>query len=343
VKGLKLTARRKGDDMQCSRRALFSSLLLGLLIAVSGTLLRVDAATFPAKPITLVIPFPPGGGTDTIGRPLASVAPQHLGQPLVVINKAGGSGGVGAQFVAHAKPDGYTLLYGFSGLSEMPQIDALLGRPPAFKKEQFIPIGQFAVTAFAITVHAEARWQTFQAFVEEARHKPDELQYGSVGVYSTVHIMWEKILRTTGMRLRHIPMTGGGPVLAAVLGQHVDIGHCVVPAVCAPQVEAGKIRLLAVSSAERSAIYPDVPTLRELGYDVVHTIWHALMAPAGTPPDMVATLRRGLRGMVEDEGFKGVMAKLGERPQYMSGEAFEQFWEQDYQETGAFLRQIIKP
>jgi tripartite-type tricarboxylate transporter receptor subunit TctC len=329
--------------MQCLRRALCSSMLLCLMMVVSGTLLQVDGATYPAKPVTLVIPFPPGGGTDTIGRPLASVAPQHLGQPLVVINKAGGGGGVGSQFVAHAKPDGYTLLYGFSGLSEMPQIDALLGRPPAFKKEQFIPIGQFAVTAFAITVNADARWQTFREFVEEAQRQPDELQYGSAGVYSTVHIMWEKILRATGMRLRHVPMTGGGPVMAAVLGQHVDIGHCVVPAVCAPQVEARKIRLLAVSAEERLPIYPDVPTLRELGYDVVHTNWHALMAPAGTPPEIVAKLRQGLRGMVEDEGFKGLLTKLGERVQYMSGEDFEKFWEQDYQQTGAFLQQIIKP
>jgi tripartite-type tricarboxylate transporter receptor subunit TctC len=329
--------------MQCLRRALCSSMLLCLMMVVSGTLLQVDGATYPAKPITFVIPFPPGGGTDTIGRPLASVAPQHLGQPLVVINKAGGGGGVGSQFVAHAKPDGYTLLYGFSGLSEMPQIDALLGRPPAFKKEQFIPIGQFAVTAFAITVNADARWQTFREFVEEAQRQPDELQYGSAGVYSTVHIMWEKILRATGMRLRHVPMTGGGPVMAAVLGQHVDIGHCVVPAVCAPQVEARKIRLLAVSAEERLPIYPDVPTLRELGYDVVHTNWHALMAPAGTPPEIVAKLRQGLRGMVEDEGFKGLLTKLGERVQYMSGEDFEKFWEQDYQQTGAFLQQIIKP
>jgi tripartite-type tricarboxylate transporter receptor subunit TctC len=328
--------------MQCLRRALCSSMLLCLMV-VSGTLLQVDGATYPAKPVTLVIPFPPGGGTDTIGRPLASVAPQHLGQPLVVINKAGGGGGVGSQFVAHAKPDGYTLLYGFSGLSEMPQIDALLGRPPAFKKEQFIPIGQFAVTAFAIMVNADARWQTFREFVEEAQRQPDELQYGSAGVYSTVHIMWEKILRATGMRLRHVPMTGGGPVMAAVLGQHVDIGHCVVPAVCAPQVEARKIRLLAVSAEERLPIYPDVPTLRELGYDVVHTNWHALMAPAGTPPEIVAKLRQGLRGMVEDEGFKGLLTKLGERVQYMSGEDFEKFWEQDYQQTGAFLQQIIKP
>jgi tripartite-type tricarboxylate transporter receptor subunit TctC len=130
--------------------------------------------------------------------------------------------------------------------------------------------------------------------------------------------------------------------MMAVLGKNVEIGHCVVPAVCAPQVGAGKIRLLAMTSAERHPAYPDVPTLRELGYDVTHAIWHALMVPASTPPEAIATLRRGLKSMVEDEAFKALMDKLGERVQYMSGEDFETFWGQDYQKVGEVLQQIIK-
>jgi tripartite-type tricarboxylate transporter receptor subunit TctC len=244
--------------------------------------------------------------------------------------------------VANAKPDGYTLLYGLNPLTELPQVDELLGRTPAFKKEQFIPLGQVTVTPFAIMVHAESRWKTFQEFVDEAKQKPDEFQYASAGVYSTTHFMWEFILQATGLRVRHMPTTGGGPIMMAVLGKHVEIGHCVMPAVCAPQAEARKIRLLAVTSPERLPSYPDVPTLRELGYDVTHSIWHTLMVPAGTPREVVATLRQGLKGMVDDEAFKALMTKLGERVQYMSGEDFEKFWEQDYQKVGEVLRQIIK-
>jgi tripartite-type tricarboxylate transporter receptor subunit TctC len=319
--------------------------IVGLLcfftLVTSGQLPDAEAATYPSKAITLVVTFPPGGGADTIARPLASVAQPHLGQPLIVLNKPGGAGAVGTQYVANAKPDGYTLLYSLNALTELPQIDELLGRPAAFKKDQFIPLGQVAVSPFAIMVNAETRWQTFQEFVAEAKQKPDELQYASAGVYSTTHIMWERILQATGMRLRHFPTTGGGPIMMAVLGKNVDISHCVVPVVCAPQVEAGKIRLLAVTTEERHPVYPDVPTLRELGYDLTHAIWHAVLVPANTPPEIVATLRRGLKAMVDDAAFKEALQKLGERPQYLNGEALTQFLEQDYHKVGAILRQII--
>jgi tripartite-type tricarboxylate transporter receptor subunit TctC len=315
---------------------------LALTVAVSASILVPEGSAYPTKPITLVVPFPPGGGADTVGRPLASVAHQHLGQPMVVINKAGGGGAVGAQYVANAKPDGYTVLHALNTLTELPQVDQLLGRTPAFKKEQFIPIGQVTVTPFAIMVNAESRWKTFPEFVAEARQKPDEFQYASAGVYSTTHFMWEMILKATNLKVRHLPTTGGGPIMMAVLGKHVDIGHCVAPAVCAPQMEARKIRLLAVTSDKRLPVYPDVPTLKELGYDVTHSIWHTLMVPAGTPLEVVAKLRQGLKAMVDDESFKSLMAKLGERVQYMSGEEFEKWWDQDYQKVGALLKQLIK-
>jgi tripartite-type tricarboxylate transporter receptor subunit TctC len=327
--------------MHRSRPILLGTFFL-LTVALHGQLFVAAGAAYPAKPITLVVTFPPGGGADTIARPLANVAQPHLGQPMVVINKPGGGGAVGTQYAANAKPDGYTLLYSLNALTELPQIDELLGRPPAFKMEQFIPIGQVAVSPFAIMVNSESRWQTFQQFVDEAKQKPDELQYASAGVYSTTHIMWERILQATGMHLRHVPTTGGGPIMMAVLGQHVDISHCVVPVVCAPQVEAGKIRLLAMTSAERHPAYPEIPTLRELGYDVTHAIWHAVLTPAGTSPEVVTALRRGLQAMVEDEAFKTSLQKLGEQPQYMNAEAFGQFLEQDYQKLGSILRQIIK-
>jgi tripartite-type tricarboxylate transporter receptor subunit TctC len=316
--------------------------MLAVTVVGAGGILVSDAAAYPTKPITLVVSFPPGGGADTVARPLASVAHQHLGQPMVVINKAGGGGAVGAQYVANAKPDGYTVLHALNTLTELPQVDQLLGRTPAFKKEQFIPIGQVTVTPFAIMVNAESRWKTFPEFVAEARQKPDEFQYASAGVYSTTHFMWEMILKATNLKVRHLPTTGGGPIMMAVLGKHVDIGHCVAPAVCAPQLEARKIRLLAVTSDKRLPVYPDVPTLKELGYDVTHSIWHTLMVPAGTPLEVVAKLRQGLKAMVDDESFKSLMAKLGERVQYMSGEEFEKWWDQDYQKVGALLKQLIK-
>ena len=144
---------------------------------------------------------------------------------MVVINKGGGGGAVGAQYVANAKPDGYTVLHAINTVTEIPQVDELLGRAPAFKKEQFIPIGQVAVTPFAIIVNAESRWKTLQEFVAEARQKPDEFQYASAGVYSTTHFMWELILKATATRVRHMPTTGGGPIMMAVLGKQIGRAH----------------------------------------------------------------------------------------------------------------------
>jgi tripartite-type tricarboxylate transporter receptor subunit TctC len=261
---------------------------------------------------------------------------------MVVINKAGGSGAVGTQFVVNAKPDGYTLLYSLNTLSEMPHIDALLGRPVAFKKEQFIPIGQITVTPVRHYGQCRVPVEDVSGVChrDQAETRGFSVRLGGRlqhhAYHVGAHLVGHRHLPT------HMPTTGGGPIMTAVLGKHVDIGHCVVPAVCGPQVEAGKIRLLAMTSEARHPAYPDVPTLRELGYDVTHAIWHAPMAPAGTPPEIVATLRKALKSMVEDEAFKALLDKLNERVQYMSGEAFEQFLEQDYQKSGEILRQIVK-
>ena len=138
---------------------------------------------------------------------------------MVVLNKAGGGGAVGTQFVANAEPDGYTLLYALNTVSEMPHIDTLLGRPLSFKKEQLIPIGQITVTPFAIMVNAESPWKTFPEFVAAAKQKPEAFQYAWAGVYSTTHIMWERMLLATGLKVRHMPTTGGGPIMTAVLWQ----------------------------------------------------------------------------------------------------------------------------
>ena len=204
------------------QRASLCGVILVLVLVLSGSPHLATGADYPTKPINLIVPFPPGGGADTIGRPLASVAHQHLGQPMVVLNKAGGGGAVGTQFVANAKPDGYTLLYSLNTVSEMPHIDTLLGRPLSFKKEQFIPIGQITVTPFAIMVNAESPWKTFPEFVAAAKQKPEAFQYASAGVYSTTHIMWERMLLATGLKVRHMPTTGGGPIMTAVLAANTS-------------------------------------------------------------------------------------------------------------------------
>ena len=298
--------------------------------------------TYPTKPITLVVPFPPGGGTDTIGRPLASVAQQHLGQPMVVINKGGGGGAVGSQFAANAKPDGYTVLYAINNLSEIPQIDELLGRPVAFRKEQFIPIGQITVSPFAIMVHTESRFKSFKDFVEEARQNPDKLQYASAGVYSpnSHHVG----AHTQGHREPRPPPADDGRGSRHDGGARPACRH-------RPLRGAGGLRDTIRSQEDPAArrdlgeARPEPPRRADAEGARLRRELRDLARPDGTSRDTTGDRGQAApwtKAMVEDEAFKGLIGKLGERVQYMSGEDFEKWWTDDYKKVGALLKDIIK-
>jgi len=260
---------------------------------------------------------------------------------MVVENKAGAAGAAGTQFVAASKPDGYTLLQGWTGLSLIPHVDVLMGRPQIFGREHFIAIVRLTASPPLLVVHADSPWKTPADLIAEAKRRPNELRHSSGGLYGISHIPLELLKLAAGFQMRHVPFTGGAPALTALLGKNVEASIC-YPGVCLPQVRAGKIRGLVVFGAARLPDYPDVPSVKELGYDAEFYGWMSIMAPRGTPAEVVAKLRGALAKLVQDPSYKAVMVQIGETMAYLDKDEFEQAWDAEYRRMGEVLKGVVK-
>lgn len=296
---------------------------------------------YPNRPITVVVPFPPGGIADLSARPLATAMEKVLKQPIVIANKAGAAGAVGMQSAAIAKPDGYTLLVALVSISTIPEVDALFGRTPAYTRDQFVGIARLNADPPMLVVNASRPWKTLKELASDPKAKTAEIVYSSSGVYGASHVPMEMLLQSTGMRLRHLPTTGGAPAMTAVLGDHAAMWAS-PPALAAPHLEAGKIRALATFGAKRLADFPDVPTLKELGFDVEYYLWAGLFAPRQTPPDVVRTLRTAVAKSVEDPEFKAAMAKVKTPIAYQDSEEFKAWWDNDARVLAEAIKRIGK-
>jgi tripartite-type tricarboxylate transporter receptor subunit TctC len=283
---------------------------------------------FPTRPVTMVAPFPPGGVADLTARPVAAAMEKVLKSPVVVVNKTGAAGAVGMSFVANSKPDGYTLLLALSSISIIPEADKLFDRKPAYTMEQLAPIALISADPTILVVHAGRPWKSVKEFVEDAKKRPGEISFSSSGVYGTLHMATEMLSHAAGIKLRHVPYAGAGPALTAILGGHVD-ALASGPAVVLPHIKAGKLRPLAGWGAKRVAALPDLPTFKELGYDIEFYIWAGVFAPRGTPDPILRKLRDTVRKAVQDPDFKGAMTKLETPIAYLDAPEFQQFWDKD--------------
>jgi tripartite-type tricarboxylate transporter receptor subunit TctC len=311
--------------------------LLSVLALVAGGLAAADEA-YPTRPITIIVPFPPGGIADLTARPLAAALERGFKQPVVVSNKAGAAGAVGMQSVAIARPDGYTLLLGLVSISIIPEVDALFGRPPAFTREQFVGIARLTADPPLLVANAAMPWKSVEELLEDARKRPGEITYASSGIYGASHVPLEMLLHAAGgLKMRNLPTTGGGPATTAVLGKHAALWAS-PPALAVPHVKAGKLRPLATWGASRLASFPDVPTLRELGYDVEYSLWAGLFAPSGVPAGVVKALREATRQAVADPDFKAAMDKAQTPIAYQDADEFKAWWDHD----AAMLARVIK-
>lgn len=318
--------------------------LLAILLGMAGLMgnLGIVFADYPTRPITLVVPFPPGGVADLTARPLAAALEPILKQPVAVVNKSGAGGAVGMQFVAVAKPDGYTLLLGLSSISVMPEVDRLFGRPQTYKREDFAPIALLNADPTVLAIRKEAPWKSVADFVADAKKRPGEIKYSSSGMYGTLHVAMEMFAHAAGIKLRHIPTAGGGPALTALLGGHVD-AFAVGPSVIASQLKAGTVRVLACWGAKRLASLPDTPTFLELGYkDVEFYIWAGLFAPKATPPEIVKIWREATKKAAQSAEFKNAMDKLNTPIYYLDGPDFQKFWDEDAARLAKAIRNIGK-
>lgn len=309
---------------------------LALATLTSGVIAQEP---YPTRPVSIVNPFPPGGIADLTARPLASTFERLLKQPFVVVNKPGAAGAVGAQFASVAKPDGYTLLVALVSISSTPEVDKLFGRPPTYTRDQFVGIARLNADPPVLAVNGP--WKTLKELIDDAKKRPGEITFASSGPYGASHLPLEMLLQAAGLKMRHLPTTGGGPATTAVLGGHAQLWAS-PPALAAPHVEAGKMRVLATWGATRLAAFPDVPTLKELGYDIEYYIWTGLFAPKAVPANVIQVLRDATRRAMQDDEFKAAMEKAKTPIAYQDSDEFKAFWDADAKRIAAVIQFIGK-
>jgi tripartite-type tricarboxylate transporter receptor subunit TctC len=309
-----------------------------LALALSFTGPAVADEPFPNRAITIVNPFPPGGQADLSGRPLAAALERVLKHPVVITNKPGAAGAVGMQSVAVAKPDGYTILITVPAISTLPEVDKLFGRTPTFTREQFTPLARINADPCVIVVNAEQPWKSLRELIDDAKKRPGQITYSSSGLYGASHVPMEMLLHAAGVKMRHLPTTGGGPATTAVLGGHAQL-WCSTTGPAAPHVKSGKFRALAVTSAQRHPHF-DAPTLKELGYDVEYYLWIGLFAPGATPAPVVKALREAVRQAVEDPALKSALEKIQSPLAYQDADAFRSWWDADAKRLAVVVERI---
>ena len=286
--------------------------ILLLFAALSAASPEAPAQAFPAKPIRLVVPFPPGGPTDIVARPLAQMLGDALKQPVVIENKGGAGGSIGADSVAKAPPDGYTLIMATVGTHAINA--ALYRKLPYDPVRDFTPIALVASAPVAVVVNPAAPIVSVRALVDHAKTHPGQLSFGSAGNGTPGHLTGEMFASSAGVKLQHVPYKGSAPAITDLLGNQIPMMFDPIQSVI-QHVRAGKLRALAVSGKQRSPQLPDVPTLEESGLKGFETTaWWAVFAPANTPPDVAATLRAEVEKAVRSEGFRAQLGTLGVQP-----------------------------
>jgi tripartite-type tricarboxylate transporter receptor subunit TctC len=320
-------------------RALLKGAMLAAALAATWTTAVRAEDPYPNRPVNVIVPFPPGGVVEVTGRPALQALQKQMKQPFILLNKPGAGGSIGAAAVANAKPDGYTLLFAVASVSTNPEADRVAGRTPAFELDQLAPVALLTADPVVLMVRADSPYKTIQDLVDDAKKRPGDINYSSSGNYGTYHVATEMFANAAGIKMRHIPYQGGGPALLAVLSGEVNVG-LLGPSIAAAQIKAGKMRALASWGAKRMPAMPDLPTLKELGYNVEYAIWTGIFAPAATPEPVMKALRDGVRAITNDEEFKSSMAKLDTPINYLDAPEFKTFWDADAKRLIETVRKI---
>jgi tripartite-type tricarboxylate transporter receptor subunit TctC len=278
------------------------------------------AADFPTKPVTLIIPWPAGGTTDVAMRAIAESASRHLGQPIVIDNKPGASGILGpSTMVANAKPDGYTIS----------QIPITVFRLPHITKAAFDPTKDFTYIAhltgytFGVVVKADSPWKTFRELLDDAKANPGKITYASPGAGTSLHIAMEQIALREGIKWTHVPFKGNAETNAAVLGGHVSASADSTG--WGPLVNSGELRLLVTWGAQRTKNWPNVPTLKEVGIDMVADSPFGIAGPKGMDPKVVKILHDAFKKAINDPAIVATLAKFDMVPNYMDTPTYQKF------------------
>jgi len=295
------------------------SILASLILLFACGTVTAQGKPFPNKPVTIVVPYAPGGASDITSRMIGKGMEDKLGVPVVVVNKTGASGGVGLEYGRSSAKDGYTLVY-------MP-VESTMVKALGYTDIQpsdFIYLGRVMTLPAAITVKADSPWKSIEELVAYAAKNPGKLSVGNSGTGSIWHVAAASLAEKTGIKVNNVPFDGAAPAIAGLLGGHIN-AVAVSASEVLPNVRAGTLRVLAVMSAERSPMLPDVPTLKEQKIDVEVAGWGGFGVPAGTPADIVATLEAAVKAGFETKGFKDLCAERSMVYGYMDSKATNAF------------------
>ena len=315
-------------------------------IAIATLMLAAAAqagaqTVFPTRPITMIVPFPPGGLADIVARPVAEAMSRDLGQPVVIENKAGAGGGIGMGVAAKAVADGYTVLMALSSYSVIPEADAVLGRAPMYSYASLRPIARMTADPTVLAVRADSPWKTAKDFVDDARKRPGAINYGSSGNYGTMHVPMEILAQDAGVRLTHVPFTGAGPAVVALLGGQIDAVSS-GPATVLQHVKAGKLRVLAHWGNTKLDALPEVPSLQQTGFNAEYAQWSGLFIPAATPEPVAQRLRAAARVAANDPKVREVILNAGSPILYQDAPEFEKYVQADVKRMAEVVKKIGK-
>ena len=299
---------------------LLTTVLTAALMAAAPA---IHSQSYSDKPVTLIVGFPPGGGVDIVARQLAETLSESLGQRVVVENRAGAAGNIAMEYVARAKPDGYTLLMGNLGmLTANPVLYPKLSFDPS---KDFAPVARVVVTPLLAAVPATLPAQSVQQFIAMAKAKPNEMSFGSGGNGNINHLAGELLKLQTGTQIKHVPYKGSAPALTDLMGGHIQLvidGFNVVQ----PSVASGKARAIAITGDTRSPAMPDVPTMKEVGLgDLVIYGWQGVLAPAGTPPTLIEKLTQEVARALANPALKARLSGQGTEPSYLNPVQFRSY------------------
>jgi tripartite-type tricarboxylate transporter receptor subunit TctC len=288
------------------------AVLTALIAAVSAGAAPAAAQTYPSRPITLVVPFPPGGSATIIARIIADKMSEGLGQQIVVDNRGGAGGSIAARQVAKSAPDGATLLLAFTGtLAVSPLIFANVGYDP---RKDFAGIGLIGMAPSVLAVHPSVPARSVADLIGIAKAEPGKIQYGSPGIGTTNHLAGELLAAMTGIKITHIPYKGTGPAITDLLGGHIAMMFAPIPAAHG-NVSAGALRALGVTSLKRSSLWPDIPTVAETGLPGFEVVQRStLLAPAGTPRPIIERLNKELNAVLATDDVRRRLAVEGGEP-----------------------------
>ena len=314
------------------KRILFVLVVVTAFIAA----IPVQAAGFPEKEVQIIIPWAPGGATDLIFRAVAAATEKHLGKAVVIVNRAGGGGAVGYTEGAQARPDGYTLTSAVTPLTILPhQVKT------AFTYQSFEAVINVVSDPSMFLVRADAPWKSLKEFIDYAKKNPDMISVGNSGSGGGVHLVALAFEKAAGVKFNHIPFSGGGPSITALLGGHIN-AVSVSPPEGISQIQAGKLRIIALFADKRLELFPDVQTVKEQRVNFSMGMWRGLAAPKGTPPEVIAKLHDAFKKGMDDPVFKKNAKDMAVNLEYLGPKDFGKLMAEDHEFYGKLVKEIKK-